>query len=94
MAGVPPELERFPGDRLKHLRRKAEQLVHRVLWEDRPVPPELAKDLEFARGLRRRIEAADQEIENLLRALEGRFVPVPILSAIRPVCPPAAISTA
>ncbi len=75
VAGVPPELERFPGDRLKHLRRKAEQLVRRVLWEDRPVPPELAKDLEFARGLRRRIEAADQEIENLLRALEGRFVP-------------------
>jgi len=75
VAGVPPELERFPGDRLKHLRRKAEQLVRRVLWEGRPVPPELAKDLEFARELRWRIEAADQEIANLLRALEGRFVP-------------------
>ncbi len=75
VAGVPKSVEHFPGDRLKYLRRKAEQLVQRVLWGDRPVPPSLAKDLEFARDLKQRIEAADLEIENLLRALEGRYVP-------------------
>ncbi|MCA8959935.1 MAG: cobaltochelatase subunit CobN, partial [Planctomycetes bacterium] len=70
-----PEAVVARGDRETWLRERGEELVTSTILNDTPAPdwaaPELARAREVYDGLR----LADLEIERLLTALAGRFVP-------------------
>ncbi|MBA4191286.1 MAG: cobalt chelatase [Planctomycetaceae bacterium] len=75
---VPKEEDRFPGDKYKWLRTKAEELLRAVLIENRPPPFRLSmsleRDLTTAREVLDKLRQADAEIVGLLHALDGKFV--------------------
>ena len=60
------------------VREKAIQYLQTMLAEHTPPllaeTPELQKDVEFAREMKRRLRGADAEITGLLHALDGRYV--------------------
>ncbi|SIO59444.1 cobaltochelatase CobN subunit [Singulisphaera sp. GP187] len=96
---VPPEETRLPGDRVLYLRHKAEEAVELVVRRDLSpmdavtaiggksganLPPEVQKGLVLAIDLNRRFAKTTDEIDNLLAAFDGRFIPPgPVNSPIR-----------
>ncbi len=88
---VPPEESLNEGDREKFLRRKAEQIVELLLRRNlapeeavravggrvrsEGLPKPVADGLKLARQLQSGFAQAPQEIDNLLAALDGRFIP-------------------
>lgn len=96
---VPAEAERLKGDRDIYLRGKAEEAVELVVRRGtspadaiaaiggkpgQPLPPDVEKGLILAADLDKRFGETHQEIDNLLAALAGRFIPPgPVNSPIR-----------
>jgi len=54
--------------------QKAQQIVKDSVLGDQPAPPALQKDIAFARDVLGRLNQTGDEITNLLRALEGRYI--------------------
>lgn len=96
---IPADAERLKGDRDIYLRQKAEEAVELVVRRGaspadaiaaiggkpgEALPPDVAKGLELAADLNRRFAETRQEIDNLLAAFDGRFIPPgPVNSPIR-----------
>ncbi len=88
---VPPEEALNPGDRQKYLRRKAEEIVTLVLRQGFSaedalqslggnLPPEglpepVQKGVELAHCLKENFAQTHNEVDNLLAALDGKFIP-------------------
>ncbi len=87
---VPPSEQLSPGDREKYLRKKGEAAVALFLQKDLSPKVALAKvgvrfsgslskklteSFSLARRLAKGFAAAPAEIQNLLKALDGRFIP-------------------
>lgn len=99
VVSVPAEESRLPGDRVLYLRRKAEEAVELVVRRDLSpldaitaiggkasanLPPDLQKGLELAIDLNHRFAKTTDEIDNLLAAFDGRYIPPgPVNSPIR-----------
>ena len=71
---VPEEEDRFEGDKYKWLRKQAESLIRETVLGHAEPPAPLRDDVAFAREMLDRLNHADDEIVNLLRALEGHYV--------------------
>ncbi|MDR3634790.1 MAG: cobaltochelatase subunit CobN, partial [Isosphaeraceae bacterium] len=96
---VPAADSRLPGDRVIYLRRKAEEAVELVVRRglapadavaaiggkvSDTLPTEVQKGLEFAVDLNQRFAKTTDEIDNILAAFDGRFIPPgPVNSPIR-----------
>jgi len=88
---VPPEEALNPGDRQKYLRQKAEQIVTLVVRQDftskdavgsvggvipeAGLPESVENGIELAVRLKNDFARTDNEIDNLLAALSGKFIP-------------------
>ncbi|MFV1981773.1 MAG: cobaltochelatase subunit CobN, partial [Rhodothermia bacterium] len=88
---VPPTEALNSGDRQKYLRRKAEEIVTLVLRQDfspedaiqslgGKLPPEglpepVQKGMELALRLKENFAQTHKEVDNLLAALDGKFIP-------------------
>ncbi|MEZ6045253.1 MAG: cobaltochelatase subunit CobN [Planctomycetaceae bacterium] len=87
---VPEEEALNPGDRLKYLRRKAEEIIPLILLQDftpdeailsvgghipeSGIPEGLSQGFQLAAELREGFNRTDEEIKNLLAALSGEFI--------------------
>ncbi len=88
---VPAEESRNSGDRQKYLRRKAEEIVTLVVRQkfkceeavrsvggvipNEGLPESVREGIELAERLRKDFARAHNEIDNLLAALDGKFIP-------------------
>lgn len=103
---VPEEEGKFEGDREKYLRKKAEEAVELVIQRglspleavvaiegkvDDGLPEGVEKGFKLAVDLNKRFARTHEEVDNLLKALDGRFIsPGPGNSPVRN---PAAVPT-
>jgi cobaltochelatase CobN len=66
------------ADRRAALREQGARLLDAVLFDEAPAPVELTadlrKDLDFGREIKRRLNDTGQEIEGLVKALDGRYL--------------------
>lgn len=70
--GHPSERE---GDTTTRLRAIAEKIVRTAVLGEGTAPAGLSENVRFARKMLAGLRQAGAEVENLLRALEGRYVP-------------------
>ncbi len=96
---VPAAEDKLPGDRVSYLRQAAEQAVELVVRRGASpadaiagvggkikegIPVDVEKSLKLAADLHKRFAATTQEVDNILAALDGRFIPPgPVNSPIR-----------
>ena len=88
---VPPEQDRLPGNRQKYLRQKAQEIIGLVFHQNlssseaitavggkitsQELPEKVKEGLDTARHLYDGFSRTHLEIDNILLALNGRFVP-------------------
>lgn len=71
----PPAEQASPAKRVTWLEKRAEAFVKDCVLGDKPAPASLAADVAFAKDVAARLNDTGVEIDNLLLALEGRYIP-------------------
>ncbi|MFH2002943.1 MAG: cobaltochelatase subunit CobN, partial [Planctomycetota bacterium] len=71
---IPEDMDRSKEERYARLREAGESLIVRTVLGNEEPPAGLEEDILFARDIYSRLMQADNEIKNLLEALDGRYI--------------------